>query len=917
MADPTQLDDQGGQVAQVESDDDSGMTPTDDGGAIAQMDPEQQKQGDENRSFFENLAPTIRQQSLSFLDKLATTLIDAIERDKKSRKKRDEEYAESIRRTGLGKDAPGGAEFDGASKVVHPVLMEACVDFAAQAIREILPSNGPVRTYIPGKDIQPKRLEKADRKREYMNWQFTTQMPEFRSELDTLLPQLALGGSQYMRLTPDTSRKRVRPVPQYISSDMISIPYSASSFYSAERQTYHEAVTRMEFNERVESKMYDYKGQVVNPQLPTPTASQKASNRVEGKDESDYYNEDGLRIVHECSTFLDLDDALMGEESSDNEADLSEDAEDEAEERARDPSGKRIGIAPYIISIDESTRQVVSIVRNWEQDDEYLERMQWIVEFPFVPWRGAYTIGLGQMVGGLAGSATGALRALLDTSHVNNIPTLLKLKGANFSGQSKQVAATGILEIDGGATNATDIRQIVMNVPFNEPSPVLQQLLGFCVDAAKGVVRTTFEDLSEDNANLPVGTTLALIEQGMKVTSAIHLRLHHAMTYVIRILHRINKMYLTNEEVQDDTGVTLCYASDFDGPVDCVPTADPEIFSEVQRMAQWQIVMQRVDMAPDLYNRREAEKRFLERTKIPDPDGLLVPEQKPTQMNPVNENAAMSLGRPVAVFPEQDHLAHLQVHLDFLNNPTLGRLATIAPKFTPAMAQHLSEHVVMWYVTAYHEMTKRVIGKDGKPIDDDEMALVMKQRDPETIKELERLLAQESPDIMRRVSKVLASLPPIAQQLVAATQQFQPPPAMPVDPNKQAETQRRAQETQLKLAQQDKEFNAEQDARFAELSMEERGRAIAAAQAEQADATDRLHRLIELHAKETNANKRIAAQLESGERVSDADRVSKEDLNKEDNLTAMRISAAELEAQRRADRSTGHGSGRNQNPQPR
>lgn len=908
MADAEE-DDRGGTIAEVDAQDPS-VTPTDDGGAIAQLDPEQERESDSNRGFYENLAPLIRRESLSYLDTLATTLIDAIDRDKKSRKKRDDEYAESIRRTGLGKDAPGGAEFDGASRVVHPVLMEACVDFAAQAIREILPSQGTVRTYIPGKEIDPKRLAKADRKREYMNWQFSTQMPEFRSELDTLLPQTALGGSQYMRLTPDTSKKRVRPIPQFIPSDLISIPYSASSFYAAERQTYHEPVTRMEFETRVDSGMYDYVGQLVNPPLPTQTSAQKASNRVEGKDETDYYNEDGLRVVHECSTYLDLDEFLAKDD-----VELSDDGNVGDHDEKNEPPPKAVGLAPYIISIDDSTRQIISVVRNWEQDDEFLDRMNWIVEFPFVPWRGAYTIGLGQMVGGLAGSATGALRALLDTSHVNNIPTLLKLKGANFMGQSKQVAATGIVEIDGAATGATDIRQLVMNIPFNEPSPVLQQLLGFCVDAAKGVVRTTFEDLSEDNTNLPVGTTLALIEQGMKVTSAIHLRLHHAMTYVIRILHRINKMYLTNEEVMDDAGVLLCYASDFDGPVDVIPTSDPEVFSEVQRMAQWQVVMQRVDAAPDLYNRREAEKRFLERTKISDPDSLLIPEPKPEQMNPVNENAAMSLGRPVAAFPDQDHLSHLQVHLDFFQNPTLGGLATIAPKFTPAMAQHLSEHVVLWYVTAYHEMTKRVMGADGKPISDDEMSMVIKQRDPETIMELERLLAQESPDIMARAKKVLASLPIISQQLVQAAQNYQQPPTLPVDPNKKAETDRRREESQLKLAQQDKEFTGEMQAKFAELSIDQRAEAIRMAQDRADAAAERLHRLVEIHTKETNANRRTGAQLESGERVSGGDREQKRQANLEDNTTAMRISAAELEAQQHADRSTGHGS-KNPNPSP-
>jgi len=857
----------------------SDVTDTDDGGAIVKMEEEVTPQ--EAAKFYANLAESI---DSVYLTTLATRLLDDIKRDKRARKKRDDEYAEAIQRTGLGKDAPGGAEFDGASRAVHPILMEASVDFAAQAIREIFPSNGPVRIHIPGKDIDPKRFEKADRKKDYMNWQFTTQMPEFRSELDQMLPQLALGGSQYMRIVPDATKSKTRPVPQFLSSDQVSIPYAASSFYTAERQTFHENITRSEFEERIDAKIYFYpKDQITNPQMPEQTKSARAADKVEGKSEMDFYNEDGIRTVHECSLWLNLDGKLQDQ----GPAEGGQKSEDD-------------GNAPYRVSLDDSTGKIVAVIRNWEEEDRDKERMQWIVEFPFVPWRGAYSVGLGQMIGSLAGAATGAMRALLDSAHVNNIPSLLRLKGFNFSGQSKEVAATGIVDVEGGAaTGATDIRQIVMPIPFNEPSLVLYQLLGFCVEAAKGVVRTTFDDLSEDNKNLPVGTTLALIEQGMKVTSAIHMRLYHAMTLVIRIVHRIDKMYLTDEEIKDDTGAVLAYAKDFDGPVDCIPTADPEIFSDVQRMAQWQAITARADMAPDLYNRREVEKRWLERTKVADSDNLLKPEIRPEKMNPVNENAAMSLGRPTAAFPEQDHLAHLQVHLDFMLEPTLGQLPVIAPTMLPPMLEHIKEHVVLWYVTENYEMTKRLV-----QMDDDGMTMVMKERDSETRGELEKLLATESPDIIARAQEMLAALPQITAAAIEQAKQYQQPPQMPVDPNKMAEVQRKAQESKEKLADQQQERQVKTQLEFAKMSHEQRQAALDAAREAQVAANERVSKIEELLIKERGEDERLVATLSSDEKQ-----------NTQDNVVAARIAAAELEMQRRTNQSTGHGS--SNNPQPR
>ncbi len=864
----------GGQIIQFDQGEQD-VEYTDDGGAILQTEELSQEKIFE---FYDNIVDLVEDSELEIL---ATNLLDSIDRDKKAREKRDKEYAESIKRTGLGKEAPGGAEFSGASRVVHPMLTEATVDFSSRAIKELMPPDGPVKSYIPGDRVSHERLEKADRKKDYMNWQFLSQMPEFRAELEQLLTQLALNGSQYIRLTPDWSKRKTRATPRYIPQDQIYIPYSASNFYSAERQTYAEQITKQEFEDRVKDGMYKEIDPLIKGQMPEPTEAEKATSKVEGKADSDHYNEDGVRIVFEVSVQTELD--------KDKVAD---------------------GISPYLISIDEPTRKIVSIIRNWEHDDEYFERMQWIIEFQLIPWRGAYSIGLGQMIGSLSGAATGALRALLDSAHINNIPTGARLKGANFSGQSKEMSATEMVELDGGIAG-DDIRKLLMTVPFNPPSPVLFQLLGFCVDAGRGVVQTSFEKLNDRNANMPVGTTLALIEEGMQVMSAIHLRLYHSMTYVIKVLHRINKMYITDEQVENDIGDVLAYRDDFQGPLDVVPTADPQVFSDVQRLAQLQIVSERAAAMPDLYNVRAVEKRLLDRTKIPNPDELLVPEEKPEAMNAVNENVAMALGRPVSVFPDQDHLAHMQVLMDFMQSDVLGKLMIIAPSFLPAALEHLKEHMTLWYITYNYEQMI-----EAMETDDQGMTEILADRDPETLKELDKLLAQMSPDIMEQTSKIFEKIPQIvsdAQELIGSMQK-ESMPEIPVDPNAQAETERKraddVQKAQLATAESErKKQDSTQDAQievaklsqkekseFAKLSAKERETAIKLARDEQKQAMEKVARFEQLEFEERAEDERTAASLESVERR-----------NTQDNLTAMKIAAAEMESGEKVSVSTGTG----------
>jgi len=863
----------------------------DDGSAIITLQAEESDIAEEDE-FYGNIIDQIDLDE-GQLQALGVRLIESVTRDRKARKKRDDQYEEAIKRTGLGKEAPGGAQFEGASRAVHPMLLEAAMDFESRAIRELLPPNGPVKMFVPGDNPDPTRLEKARRKQNYMNWQITYQMPEFRAELEQLLTQLPLGGAMYLRLVPDFSKRKRRPVPTFVPLDYVSIPAAASNYYTAERQCYWEPVIDEEYRTRIKEGMYRDIDMVPRVEklgekekegskIQEESGPEKASQKVEGK-ETDPLAMDGQRIMCEIAT--------------------NEFREDD------------YGQAPYLMSVDQTTQKILSVVRNWEEDDQDCERMQWMVEWIFWYWRGAQGVGLGQAMGSLAGAATGALRALLDSAHIQNIPTMARLKGANFSGQSKTINATQIVEISGGVAADQDIRKLLMNVPFNPPSEVLYQLLGFLTDTGRETIHIALDKLSEDNSNLPVGTTLALIEEGMKVMSAIHLRLFHAMSYTIRILHRINRMYLTEDEMKNDVGEVLAYRQDFEGPLDCIPTADPEIFSDVQRIAQAQIIADRAAALPQIYNARETEMFLLERAKVPNPERFLVPQPKPEEMNQVNENVAMSLGRPVVAFPEQDHLSHLKVMVDFMMSPYFGANPIIAQAYLSPALQHMKEHIVLWYANQFYEVTK-----DAAMLDEDGMGQIMQSRDPQSRKKLDQTLAAASAHVMQASQFALKTLPPVIQQAQQLLQQYSPPPmGVPVDPNKQAETQRKAQADQqkdtrenarLQLVAQHKVMDlqahendeaSQKEMEFATLSAEDRRVAIQNARDDARKAQELAARFQEIDAQEQAENQRAAARLDSEERR-----------NTQDNLTASRISAAEIKSKENTSVATGTGT----NPNP-
>jgi len=738
--------------------DDDSVVDTEDGGAIITLPAEEDDADAEtNAKFMANLADDVVPEYA--LQRMATNLIDLIDKDKEARKERDRQYAEGLRRTGLGDEAPGGADFQGASKVVHPVMLEAAIDFSSRAMKEIFPAGGPAKDFIVGTITQDK-VKKAKRKTALMNWQLTVQSQEFRSELEQALTQVPLGGAQYLKVTWNEPRNR--PGFVFVAIDDMFLPYAAASFIAAGRKTHRQYLTTEEYQSRVSSGMYRDVDLAASSMEPEQSEAGQASDKIEGR-EAVGFNEDGLREVYECQTVLMIEeDKLTG--------------------------GKP---APYIITIDKTTTKVLSLYRNWDEEDASLEPLEWAVELPFVPWRGAYPIGLPHMIGSLSAASTGALRALLDSAHIQNTPAAYKLKGGT-NGQSKAPAPGEVQEIEGGL-NVDDIRKLAMPVPFNPPSPTLFSLLGFLVDAAKSVVRTSMDNLADQNPNAPVGTTMALIQEGLVVYSAIHGRLHDAMARLLRILHRMNADYLDDENIEAEVGEELATREDFNGPMDVVPVSDPNIFSETQRVVQVQAIAQRAQAMPMIYNLRKVEERILETLKVPNASDLLVPPVEPREQNAVNENVAAVMGRPIVAFAYQDHEAHIATHQAFMQDPRIAAVLgqnPMAQQMMAALMAHIAEHTAF----AYRAQVEMNLGVPLPPLNAEGDTPVA----PEDEKTLAPLIAAAAQRTM------------VQNQAMAAQQRAQAASQDPTLQIQQAELQLKAEELRRKEADSQRDFQIAQ-----------------------------------------------------------------------------------------------------------
>lgn len=702
------------------------------------------KQDNVDGEFYRNLADIDIDEAI--LQKMATDLLEVIKQDQQDREKRDKLYEEGLRRTGLGNDAPGGATFEGASRVVHPMITKACIDFASRVIKEIFPPGGPVKSRMIGRQTAA-RVAKGDRKCRYMNWQLTEQIKEAKAVLEETMTQVPMGGSQYIKLRWDHKLKRARY--EFVPIDNLILPFSASCFLNAQRATHIQYLSDLEYKERVASGMYREVTLGAAPSDPDRSKASVANDKIEGK-EPGGTNMDGVRRFYEVALLLevlpDLGPCL-----------------DEEKEGA---------IYPYLITIEETSGEIVSWYRNWEEGDETCAALDNIVEFPFIPWRGSVAIGFPHIIGGLSGAATGALRALLDSAHLNTQATLARLKNTGVPGQTVKSQPGGAsVEVEASVA-VSDIRQAAMQLTFNPPSEVLMRLLEFLTTQGELVVRTSMDNMgaADGSPAQPVGSQMQDFSNGMAVYNSIFGRMHHGMKQLLRIQHRLNRFYMPKRHVVDEHEV-LGQRSDFEGPLDIIPVSDPHVTSDQQRFMQSTAMVSRATGNP-LYNARKVEERWLRDMKVEDPDEFLVPAPQPKELNAISENVAMAMGQPVVVFPTQNHLAHMQIHMDFMMSKVFGMNPALSKTVLPAMVDHLKQHIAQWYLVEAYQIITDEAGVDAGNL---------MSENPMVRYQMDELMASISSDLVKQAEETFAQVPQIITQVTQLIQKLLPPP--PVDPS--------------------------------------------------------------------------------------------------------------------------------------
>ena len=756
-----------------------------------------------DKAHFDNLADGMDPRDLS---DIAMDLLDSIEVDKDARQKRDAQQEEGLRRTGLGNDAPGGAPFPGASRVVHPMMTEAVVDYSARVTGELLPPEGPVKSQTIGIPTNDK-TDRADRTARHMNYQLTEEMPSFYSELEAGFTQQGIGGAFYTKMTPVDGR----PDAIVVYIDKVHRPWSDGDFYSQQRITHEMDVDRQTFEANVDAGLWlDEIDPATSSDNVEQTLSSRSNDKIIGRDLPSE-NIDDVRVVYECSTFLKLD----------------------GDERP----------LPYLVTVDEQTRKVLSIYRNWKPNDPNKFRLDFLIEWPFWPWRGGYPVGFTHMIGGLSAAATGALRALMDAALLNSTQTGVKLKGGATSGGQKISPNVGSVTEMQGTLAMDDIRKTYMPLVFPQPSPTLFQLLGFLVDGGRGVIRTTFDEFNKMNGETPVGTANMMVEQGLKSFGAVFARQHRAIRRFLKQLWDYNQQTVENAQIVDQFGEVLVTKEDYSGPMVVRPVSDPRIFSDTQRQASAMMLSQSAIALPQVYKIREVELNKLRSMKVPEPEQFLIDAPMPQELNAAAENVAASQGLPLKAYPGQDHESHIAQHAAYMDSPLFGSNPILAMKFLPTMLNHFGDHLALWYADAMLVATNHVLQDTFK---DSRITLDALEQVKGLEVQLDRLMAELTPEVMQHAQQELASVMPLIQKAQGLIKQMQPP--TPMDPSvvAQQDVQRQTEADKAKAAADQQELQIKSkavDAKAAEASQKinaqqqaDNLKASTAAQKEQADS---------------------------------------------------------------------------------
>ncbi len=618
------------------------VTPEKDGGATIDFDPSKVNIPLEGGDHFGNLADILPTEILDPIGlKLSGDYLDY----KMSRKDWEQSYITGIDLLGF-KYVQRTEPFQGASGATHPVLAEAVTQFQAQAYKELLPADGPVRTQIIGAS-NPQRQLQAERVKDFMNYQLLDQMKEYEPEFDSMLFHLPLAGSTFKKVYYDELLGRA--VSKFVPADDLVVPYTANSLDDAEAIVH---IVKMSENELRKQQVIGFYADIelAPPSYPPDDRLKDAERKLEGTQKTT--REQNIYTLLECHVNLDLEGF--------------EDLHPETGE----PTGVKL---PYIVTIEHGSQKVLSIRRNFAPNDPLKKKIQYFVHFKFLPGLGFYGFGLIHMIGGLSRTATAALRQLLDAGTLSNLPAGFKQRGVRVRDDAHPIQPGEWRDVDSPGGNLKDS---FFNLPYKEPSQTLLQLMGIVVAAGQRFAAIADMQVGEGNQQAAVGTTIALLERGSRVMSAIHKRLYVSMKQEFKLLAKVFSTFLPPEYPYDVVGAAKnVKQSDFDDRVDVLPVADPNIFSMSQRITLAQTELQLAMSNPQMHNLYAAYRKMYEAIGVKNIDQILPPPPPPLPKDPALENIDALAQKPFQAFPGQDHRAHITSHLNFMatnmvrNNP--------------------------------------------------------------------------------------------------------------------------------------------------------------------------------------------------------------------------------------------------------
>ena len=627
-----------------------------------------------------NLAEFIDEQTLQAM---ASELIEHFNADKESRKEWARAYVKGLDLLGM-KIEDRSQPWQGASGVFHPVLTEAVVRFQAQAMGELYPASGPVRTKIMGK-LTTEKADQAQRVQTEMNYLITEEMTEYRDELEQLLFKLPLAGSAFKKIYFDPIMER--PCAMFVPAEDFMVSYGASDLMTCPRYTHVMKKTKNEVLELQVAGLY--REIELPPPQPDMTDIQDKYDELDG--EQPTIEDDDRHTILEMHVTMNMPEDFD------------------------DPNG----IArPYVITLDKSSREILAIRRNWYEDDPKKKKRMHFVHYKYLPGLGFYGTGLIHIMGGLAKSATSILRQLIDAGTLSNLPAGLKARGLRIKGDDTPLMPGEFRDVDvpGGA-----IRDSITFIPYKEPSAVLYSLLGNIVEEGRRVGSVADIQVGDINAQAPVGTTLALMERSMKVMSGVQARLHAAMKNELRLLANIIHDYMPSEYAYEMDG-KFNRTEDFDGRIDVIPVSDPNAATMSQRIMQYQAALQLAQQAPQLYDMGKLHRQMLEVLGIPDANDIIKLKEDIKPADPVTENMMILKQEPVRVFKYQDHEAHIAVHMAAMQDPKLRELVGQSPfaqAIGQAMAAHVTEHVAFQYRREIEKMLGVEMPNEDQPLPED------------------------------------------------------------------------------------------------------------------------------------------------------------------------------------------------------